>query len=347
MSRVRDNLSCRSPSRLPTTCSRGKAQRAMIHTFRLNGQTYHFDADTVRTRLTDLIREDIRDHWVEVDDARWPVKQVFEAALRVPRHKFTSHTALRHLRALGFTTSRMPAEVRQPETRAPVPAADTGVDPAEAFATLLTFIGSADLTRRIADLETRMDGADQPAAAELAKDSGMSLDLLLAALLVRKHAGRLSDIIHAAVITQVAPLILEDGERVLRRPSLAAGNDPSRPYDLETDRRIAEFKVSVWKGADAMRQRGAFADLVHLALDQSGRRAQLFVAGPPAIHFLRTAKGSAAWALNRSSPVLRRRFEERFGSLDVPIRDFTAGPAGHVELIDLTQLLPAIAKQLG
>jgi len=217
-----------------------------------------------------------------------------------------------------------------------------GPNPAEAFATLLAFIGSADLTGRIAALEARMKGVDRVAGSDLADESGLSLELLFAALLVRKHAGRLSDIIHAAVITQTLPLILEEDERVLCRPSLAAGNDPSRPYDLETDRRIAEFKVAVWKGADAMRKRGASADLVHLALDQSSRQAQLYVAGPPAIHFLQTAKGSAAWGLNRSSPKLRQRFEERFGSLDMPIREFTAGPAGHVELIDLTRLLPAI-----
>ncbi|MGW1059081.1 hypothetical protein [Micromonospora rubida] len=277
---------------------------------------------------------------------RWPVKQVFGTVLRLPRNRFTSHIALRHLRAVGFPTSRLPAEDRRDEATAPDNQPGTGPEPAEAFATLLDFIGSADLTGRVADLEARLDGADRPAATELADGSGMSMDLLLAALLVRKHAGRLSDVIHAAVITQVVPLILEEGERVQRRPSLAAGNDPSRPYDLETDRRIAEFKMSVWKGADAMRKRGAFADLVHLALDQSGRRAQLYVAGPPAIHFLRTGTGTAAWALNRSSPVLRRRFEERFGSLDVPIRDFTAGPAAHVELVDLTSLLPAIASAI-
>lgn len=318
----------------------------MTHTFRLDGQAYRIDAEAVRAGLQDQVREDVRDHWVEVDGVRWPVKQAFGAAMGFRRDAFTSHIALRHLRALGFTTSRLPAEGVCSDASAPVPAPAAGADPAEAFATLLAFIGSADLTGRIAALEARMDGVDRSAAADLADDSGMSLDLLLAALLVRKHAGRLSDIIHAAVITQVVPLILEEGERVLRRPSLAAGNDPSRPYDLETDRRIAEFKMSVWKGADAMRKRGAFADLVHLALDQSGRRAQLYVAGPPAIHFLRTAKGSAAWGLNRSSPALRQRFEERFGSLEVAIRDFTAGPAGHVELIDLTGLLPTIAQAI-
>ncbi|WP_229401683.1 hypothetical protein [Micromonospora okii] len=315
----------------------------MIHTFRLNGQPYRLDADTVRAGLAAQVREDVREHWVEVDGIRWPVKQAFGAALRLPRDRFTSHIALRHLRAVGFTTSNLPTGGAQAVASKPDLASDHGPNPAEAFTRLIDFTGSTDLTGRIADLEARMAGASQPLAAELADESGLTMDLLLAALLVRKHAGRLSDVIHAAVITQVVPLILEEGERVLRRPSLAAGNDPSRPYDLETDRRIAEFKMSVWKGADAMRQRGTFADLVHLALDESERQAQLYVAGPPAIRFLRSSTGTAAWALNRSSPVLRRRFEERFGSPEVQIRDFVAGPAAHVEMVDLTDLLPAIA----
>ncbi|MBB6174039.1 hypothetical protein HNR23_004099 [Nocardiopsis mwathae] len=36
----------------------------------------------------------------------------------------------------------------------------------------------------------------------------------------------------------------------------------------------------VWKGADAMRKRGVSADPAHLALDGSGRKAQLYVDGP-------------------------------------------------------------------
>jgi hypothetical protein len=170
-------------------------------------------------------------------------------------------------------------------------------------------------------------------------------DVLRAALLIRKHLGRISDIIHATVITQALPLILEEGERVAVRPSLAAGNDPSRLFDLETDRRVAEFKVSVWKGPDAMRKRGTFKDLVHLALDQSGRRAQLFVTGQRAIDFLRTSTSTANWAPNRASPVLRDRFQARFGGLGVKICDFTQGHASHVELIDLAGLLPALEEE--
>ena len=67
----------------------------------------------------------------------------------------------------------------------------------------------------------------------------------------------------------------------MNRPSLAAGNDPTRPFDVETDRRVAEFKVGIWSGTgtDAMRKRTVFHDLVNLAADTSGRRAELYVAG--------------------------------------------------------------------
>ncbi|SCF06481.1 hypothetical protein GA0070607_5095 [Micromonospora coriariae] len=316
------------------------------HTFRHDGRTYSVNAEAVRVALADLVREDLHEHWVEIDGARWPVKQVFGAVTGLHRSAFTSHTALRHLQALKLPTSlRTKGDVH---ARTNLSSVSSEVRPglAAAFATLLAFLGSADLTGRISDLEARLNGVDRRAVSSLAEEAGMGSELLRAALLVRQHAGRLSDVIHAAAITLVLPKILEDGERVVRRPSLAAGNDLSRPYDLETDRRIAEFKVSVWKGADAMRKRGVFADLVHLALDTSGRRPQLYVAGPPAIHFLRGARGTAEWGLNRSSPRLRQGFEERFGPLDVPIRDFTAGPAGRVELIDLTVLLPEVAAAI-
>ncbi|MCG5470450.1 hypothetical protein LADH09A_004398 [Micromonospora sp. LAH09] len=313
------------------------------HTFRLDGRTYSLNVEAVRVALADLNRQDLREHWVEIDGIRWPVKQVFGAVTGLHRSAFTSHTALRHLHALELPTSIRTKGNARAGTNPSSVSSEVRPDLAAAFAMLLAFLGSADLTGRISDLEAQLDGADRRAASSLIEEAGMGSELLRAALLVRQHAGRLSDVIHAAAITLVLPQIMEAGERVVCRPSLAAGNDLSRPYDLETDRRIAEFKMSVWKGADAMRKRGVFADLVHLALDTSGRRPQLYVAGPPAIHFLRGARSTAAWGLNRSSPRLRQRFEERFGPLDVPIRDFTAGPAARVELIDLTVLLPDVA----
>ncbi|WP_371409121.1 hypothetical protein OG423_02660 [Micromonospora zamorensis] len=330
----------------------------MTHDFQLNGRQYQIDADTVRARLRGRVQEDVRNHWVDVDGVRWPVKQAFEAATALPRNEFTSHIALRHLRALGFATSPLHFECHPGEQRPPSPTRAPSEPPAgpivagdehllaDAFSTLLTFISAGDLTSRISALEADLNGVDRDAAAAVAAASELGFDVLHAALQVRKHAGRLSDVIHAAVITQVLPLILDDGERVLRRPSLAAGNDPGRLFDLETDRRVAEFKMAVWKGRDTMRKRGVFADLVHLALAGPPRKAQLFVSGPLPIRYLQTSNGSAAWALGRSAPNLRRRFDEKFGSAEMTVRDFTAGPAKHVELIDLTELLPTIAPAI-
>jgi hypothetical protein len=134
--------------------------------------------------------------------------------------------------------------------------------------------------------------------------------------------------------------ILEPGE-TLRRPSLAAGNDPTRPYDVETDQRIAEFKLSQWRGSDAARKRQTFKDLVHLAADDSDKTAQLYVLGDRPIKFLQTSRSTAAWGLDRF-PTTQTVFTNRFGPLDMKIREFTEGPAGHVQIIDLATLLPDV-----
>ena len=131
------------------------------------------------------------------------------------------------------------------------------------------------LTEQIAQLERDIDGCSGDGAAEVVRAAGVDGPLLDAAIDVRVRLGRINDLIHAAAIVLSIPRILRPGERLVRRPSLAAGNDPSRPFDLETDLRVAEFKLAVWKGADAMRKRQTVKDLVHLAAEDSGRQPEL------------------------------------------------------------------------
>ena len=135
---------------------------------------------------------------------------------------------------------------------------------------LAAFLAAGPLTTAIAELEQQLVGLDATRVAATADSGGVDGDLLRSAIIVRRDLGRISDLIHAAGIVLVLPQVLEDGEIVTNRPSLAAGNDPTRPYDLETNRRVAEFKLSQWAGADAMRKRQVFKDLVHLAADTSG-----------------------------------------------------------------------------
>ena len=213
---------------------------------------------------------------------------------------------------------------------------------ADEVATLLAFLKRAPLTVAVRDLEHALAWRDGEAAAGQVAAAGVDGSLLAAALATRRQLGRLNDLIHASAIGLVLPQLLEPGEVVHGRPSLAAGNDPTRPYDLQTTKRIAEFKLAVWAGADAVRKRGVFKDLVHLAADESGRRAQLFVVGQEPIRFLRTSTSPASWGLDRATTT-RAVFEQRFGPLTTRIRDFTAGAGARVELVDLLPMLPQLA----
>jgi hypothetical protein len=207
----------------------------------------------------------------------------------------------------------------------------------EAFAELVKFLTSEGLTARVGRVEQQLTGASLENVADV--DGGLTDELLQAALLVRTHAGRVNDLIHAAMIVRALPKILEPGERIVRRPSLASGNDQSRKFDIETDRRVAEFKAAQWKGRDTMRKRLLVADLVGLVLERGERRAELYVLGRLPIDFLRNSDSPVEWMLGRSAPNLRRAYEQRFGSAALTVREFTAGPAADVALVDLAGLL--------
>ena len=208
------------------------------------------------------------------------------------------------------------------------------------LAPLTTFLGAGPLTNAIARLENTLAGCRTEDISALLEEQGVSNHLLRAAFYARAEFGRINDVIHATAIALALPHLLAPGE-VMRRPSLAAGNDPSRPFDVETDQRVAEFKLGRWDGHDAGRKRQLFKDLVHLAApDLHGRRAELYVLGTRPAKFLHTTRSTAAWALNRGAEETQLLFKKRFGAPLMLIPDFVAGPAAHVRIIDLEQVLP-------
>ena len=211
------------------------------------------------------------------------LKQAFRLSTGIVDEPFISHFALRLFQRLGFLTSPIPKSAlgaRNGEDER-----DSPEDTQEAcsvrlaFDRLDAFMASGSLTKSIAALEVQLWDADAETAAAVLAASGLDEDLVDSALIVRKRVGMLDTLIHAAVIMRVLPLVLEPGEKVIKRPSLGAGNDPDRNYDLETTHRVAEFKLSSRTGADGGRQRGLFADVVGLSLDTTHRRRQIFVLG--------------------------------------------------------------------
>jgi hypothetical protein len=83
--------------------------------FTLNGRRYELVRAVVESRLQGVAPEPIREHAVLVNGTWFPVKQAFEIAVGVPRSEFISHTARRHLAALGFDVrGEIAARIRAP-----------------------------------------------------------------------------------------------------------------------------------------------------------------------------------------------------------------------------------------
>ena len=318
--------------------------------FKINGESYRLDTEAVGHRLRGWVPEPIQVHWVEMDGVRFPVKQALERVLGVSRTRFTSHIARSVFARLGLPTGPVIGSVRQASRRPSAAVGASTTVTAEqagaAFATLVAYLRGAPFSAGISALEYNLLYTDRATASAVTSAAGLTEELLRAALIVRRDVGRASDVIHAAVICLALSVILEEDEIVVNRPSLGAGNDPSRPFDLETNRRVAEFKVAVWSGGDMMRKRTVTADLVHLALDESGRRPELWVAGEEPLEFLLSSTMSIDGLLSRSSRILRARFESRYGTGAIPLRDFTAEHAPHVRLCNIADVLPAVASAL-
>jgi hypothetical protein len=151
-------------------------------------------------------------------------------------------------------------------------------------------------------------GAGRDSADAVTAAAGLTEDLLRTALIVRRDVGRVSDVIHATVIALTLPKILEPGEVISNRPSLGPGDDKTRPFDLETNRRIAESEPT---------------------------------------RFLRTSTSPVSELLSRASRHLRTRYHNRYGTDAIPLRDFVVQHAAHVHHRNIADVLPAVSVALG
>lgn len=209
----------------------------------------------------------------------------------------------------------------------------------EAVRTFGAFLSRRPLAEALASLEANVEHATALEVRAAATAAGVDAGLLASATTVRRELGRVDDLIHAATILQLLPVLLGDDETLVSRPSLAAGGDPRRPFDVETNLRVASFRLATWTGHDTTRKRELVKDFVHLAADASGRRPELLVVGPEPARFLQTSRSKVAWALERSPGTLRL-FTERFGDVSASLASFAAGAGARVQIIDVVPLLP-------
>ncbi len=197
---------------------------------------------------------------------------------------------------------------------------------------------SGDLRRRIAAIEQILQSTRADVLPGRLDDLGVTGSTLAASLELKRAAGQVNVLVHTLGILAALPAILEPDE-VIEYVSLGAGNT-GRNFDLETDRRVAEFKFINWRGGpEAIRQNQLFKDFYLLEAHETPKRKQVFVLGDE--HPLRFFNGGRALAsvMSRNGK-LGRDFQARFESRFTTVREYYTVFGHGVEIVDLNRLLP-------
>lgn len=211
---------------------------------------------------------------------------------------------------------------------------------AGALEAIAAFIGS-DLTARIAEMERAVIGCDGDQCAVKGVEAGVTAELLSAAYAIKRAAGQVNVLIHAVGGMLLTPQILEPGEKI-EYVSLGAGNT-GRTFDLETDRRVAEFKFIHWQGADTIRQNSLFKDFYLLAEHATHKRKELYVLDTKyPLKFLRG--GRALDSVLSKNVKLWKEFNAKYGAKYSRVGDYYAERQHDVDLRDAAPLVPQLLR---
>jgi hypothetical protein len=211
-----------------------------------------------------------------------------------------------------------------------------------AAAKALEAFTDGDLTRRIASLEEGFVGVKRETVQDVLMDSRVSHELLAASYVVKRVAGQINVVIHTIGILLCLPHILEPGEQVLSL-SLGAGNT-GRAFDLETDRRIGEFKFIHWQGgAETIRQNSLFKDLYQMVEYQTEKRKMMYVLGVDFPMKFLTSGRALASVMSRNRK-LWEAFLAKYGENLKTVRDYYAINQGRFELVDVRPFVPGLVS---
>lgn len=164
---------------------------------------------------------------------------------------------------------------------------------------------------------------------------GAQNEMLHAALVVKQASAQIDTILHALGMALALPRILAADERVLHL-SLGAGTNDGR-FDLETDRRIAEFKFIQWRGQDAQRHIGLFKDFYDLAEEDTVKARYLYVLNRPRVVGFLSGRSKISRLLSKAA--FEERFTKRFGDRYANVGEYFKDRKDRVEITDLADVL--------
>lgn len=203
----------------------------------------------------------------------------------------------------------------------------------KALRALEAFQGES-LTGSLSDIESRIIGAGVEDVEGFCAASGIDNSFMDSAVAVKRVAGQINVIIHAAGILRSLSGIIKPGEKV-ESVSLGAGNT-GRQFDLETNIRVAEYKFIDWQGGpESIRQNGIFKDFFDLAEHETHKKKYLYVVGTEyPLKFFNG--GRALTSVLSRHPRILSRIQEKYGDSITKVCDYYEMKKNEVTICDVS-----------
>jgi hypothetical protein len=133
-----------------------------------------------------------------------------------------------------------------------------------------------NLASTVAELKCNFEKLGRDQLAGQMSAAGIDITLLRSASVVKRAAKQIDVVVHALGILVLLPTIIDQDETV-ESFSLGAGSSQTKRFDLETNRRIAEFTFIEWQGNDNTRLQKIFKDFYRLAEFETPKSKELWL----------------------------------------------------------------------
>ncbi len=205
---------------------------------------------------------------------------------------------------------------------------------------LIDSFAGQNISRRIGEIEADLVGCDLDGCLTACGKAGINPTLFAAASDIKRVAGQIDVILHAVGGMLLLPKILEPGERV-QHLSLGAGT-AGKPFDIETDRRVAELKFIRWRGgSESIRQNSIFKDFYSLAEYPTAKRKELYVldATHPLKFFNNNRALSSVMSKNNK---MWSEFQSKYGNQYNTVSQYFKDQQSEVAIIDILGVAPEL-----
>ena len=203
---------------------------------------------------------------------------------------------------------------------------------------------SKSLTERLNHLESNYIDISKDSIIKNNANNSIDLSLLNAAFTIKEVTSKLYIIIHSVGILLSLPHILWKNEKILSL-SLGAGNS-GKDYDLETNKRIAEFKFITWQNkSNTIRQNSIFKDFYQLAERKTKKKKYLYVLDKNKVVSFFNSDRSVKSVLSRNIK-LHKEFIIIYSNKYETVSDYYNDKKKSVIIIDLNKKIPNLLKSI-